>query len=134
MKAAFFLLWCLALACPAFAAPPVEPDFVAVYEGESIGKSSTGRSFVLELTVTKQNESYSLTASMNDTNREAGMDHTSNSHWDWSGTGAVQGDCLAFTYDAPDAKPGKGILCGDRRGFILTLSGIKYRVRLTTHK
>ena len=89
---------------------------------------------MLKLGVTNQNGSYSLTASMNDTNREPGMDHTSNTHWDWSGTGTVQGDCLAFTYDSHDAEPGKGTLCRDRRDFILTLSGIKYRVRLTARE
>lgn len=135
MKAAFFALCCLTFAFfYACAAPSVQPSFVGTYRGESIHNSSTGRSIVLGLTITEQNGNYSLTASMNDTNREDGMDHTSNTHWRWSGTGTVHNDRLTFRFDSGDAELGGGTLRRDRSGFILMLDRVEYRLRLSRHE
>jgi len=115
----------------ACAAPRARTDFVGTYEGASFGKSETGQSLVLHLDVTKTDEMYSLVASMNDINREEGMDHTSNSHWHWTGKGAVRQESLDFTYDSGDAQPGKGTFRRDRAGLILTLDGIQYRLHVS---
>ena len=99
VKTIFLLFGCFTLTLFwAGAATPPLSDFVGTYEGASPGRSSTGRSFVLQLDVTKQNGAYSLSAEMNDTNREEGMDHTSNTHWRWVGTGSVRNDVRLHIY------------------------------------
>jgi hypothetical protein len=66
---------------------------------------------------------------MNDTNREAGMDHTSNTHWRWTGTGAVHEGTLKFKYDSGDAELANGTLRRDKAGFTLMLGSTQYRLR-----
>ncbi|HVF70881.1 MAG TPA: hypothetical protein VM940_04670 [Chthoniobacterales bacterium] len=114
-------------------APPAQTDLVGTYEGASIRKSPTGQSLVLQLDVTKRDGVYSLAASMNDTNREEGMDHTSNTHWQWTGTGTVRNDRLTFKYDSGDAELGRGTLRRDGAAFILTLGRVRYRLHLSKH-
>ena len=123
-----FLLTSLFSAC---AAPPAQTDFVGTYQGASIRKSPTGQSLVLQLDVTKRNGVYSLVGSMNDTNREEGMDHTSNTHWQWTGTGAVDHESLNFRFDSFDAELGRGTLRRDGAGLTLTLNGVQYRLHLS---
>jgi hypothetical protein len=111
-------------------APPAPTDLVGTYEGASIRKSATGQSLVLQLDVTKRDGVYSLAAFMNDTNREEGMDHTSNTRWQWTGTGTVRNDRLTFKYDAGDAEVGSGTLRRAGAAFILTLGQVQYRLHL----
>ena len=113
----------------ACAAPPARTDFVGTYEGASIRKDPTGQSFVLELDVTKRNGVYSLAGSMNDTNREEGMDRTSNTHWQWTGTGAVRDGSLIFTYASRGDDRRNGTLRRDGAGFTLTLDRVQYRLK-----
>ena len=115
----------------ACAAPPARTDFVGTYEGASIRKSPTGQSLVIELAVTKRNGGYSLAGAMNDTNREAGMDHTSNTRWQWTGTGAVRDGSLRFTYASRGDDRRSGTLRRDAAGLTLTLDRVRYRLHLS---
>jgi hypothetical protein len=134
VKTIFLLFGCFTLTLFwAGAATPPLSDFVGTYEGASPGRSSTGRSFVLQLDVTKQNGAYSLSAEMNDTNREEGMDHTSNTHWRWTGTGSVRNDVLVFTFTSTGDQSRQGSIRRDHSEFILTLDRIRYRLQFSKH-
>ena len=102
---------------------------VGSFEGEVVESSSSGRSFVVCLRVIEQGGVYSLSALMNDTNREPGMDHTSNTHWRWTGSGSVRGSMLAFMFSSPDAPPEQGSLQQTRKGVTLKLGTVRYRMK-----
>ena len=113
-KLLLFLFITLFSAC---VSPPAQTDYVGSYEGASIHKSKEGQSLVLQLDVTNSSGAYSLVGSMNDTNREEGMDHTSNTRWQWSGKGIVHEGCLRFKYRSHGAERENGTLRRDNVGF-----------------
>ena len=104
-------------------------NVVGSYSGESVGGGATGRSYVLRLDVMEADGVYSLAAEMNDTNREEGMDHTSNTHWRWSGRGHLQSGVLVFTFSSPDAAPEKGSMRLKGKEVSLHLGNIRYRLK-----
>ena len=121
-----FLMVTLAAEC---APTPQSRDFVGTYEGGSLGKNTTGRSFILQLDISVEKEAYSLSAEMNDTNREEGMDHTSNSHWNWTGLGGIHDGILVFTFNSPEGGQRNGSIRRERAGLTLKLDGVRYRIR-----
>lgn len=107
--------------------PPLPSNFSGSYAGSAVHNSNPyGESLVEGLEITQQASDYSLDADMNDTNREPGMDHTSNTRWQWTGTGSVQGDALAFTYSSAGGDHGNGSLRQKNTALLLTLNGIQY--------
>jgi hypothetical protein len=127
-KAAFTALCvCLAGAVVTLAATPER--FVGSFAGAAVRADPFGKSFVVCLEVTERGGTYSLAALMNDTNREPGMNHTSNSHWRWTGSGAIRGSALEFTFSSADTPPEKGSLRTTRSGILLKLGGVQYRLK-----
>lgn len=125
-----FLSVFFAIAAGAWAhAAPIE-SFVGSFDGESLRAAPSGQSFVVCLRIVEKAGSYSLSALMNDTNWEQGMDHTSNSHWRWTGSGSIQRGRLIFMFSSPgDMAPEKGSLQKIRGGFLLKLGTIRSRVQ-----
>ena len=132
MSTRFFVLCSFLL--PLFfvhAAPPPRTDFVGTYEGVSLRKSLAGQSFIVELNITQRDGIYSLDCHMNDTNREEGMDRTSNTRSHWTGTGSMDHGSLNFTFKSDFGEPSKGTLRRDGGVLILTLGGVRYRVHFS---
>lgn len=130
VKTTFLLLNGTTLLLLAACSTPVRPvGFAGSYQGAAIHSSNPyGESLVEGLDVTERAGSYSLEGYMNDTNREPGMDHTSNTRWQWNGTGTVQGDSLAFSYSSAIGERGTGSLRQERTGFLLTLDQNQYQL------
>jgi hypothetical protein len=126
-RISFSMLFTMTAAAFADAAPA--ENFVGSFEGESLGAHSSGQSFVICLRVTEQAGTYSLFALMNDTNWESGMDHTSNTHWRWTGSGSIQRGILIFIFSSPHTPPEKGSLQRTRRGLLLKLGTVQYRIQ-----
>jgi hypothetical protein len=106
------------------------PDiFVGAYEGPAITDSDPyARSSVESLEITREGAAYSLSGYMNETNREPGMENTSDTRWEWSGTGLARGNSLEFTYSTPDDQHGAGSLIPKRGGLLLTLDSTHYQL------
>jgi hypothetical protein len=127
-KAAFIAL-CLLLGISLVAAAATPNHLVGSFAGASVRSDPAGQSFVVCLEVIERAGTYSLTAFMNDTNREPGMDHTSNSHWRWMGSGAMRGSALEFTFSSAGTAPEKGSLRRTRAGMLLKLGAVQYRIK-----
>lgn len=127
-KAAFSVL-CVCLAVSVVAGAETPERFVGSFAGASLRADPFGRSFVVCLEVSERAGTYSLAAVMNDTNREPGMDHTSNTHWRWTGSGAIRGSALEFTFSSADTPLEKGSLRRTRAGLLLKLGRIQYRMK-----
>jgi hypothetical protein len=127
-KTAFIAL-CLCLAVSAVAVAATPDPFVGSFAGASVRSDPSGQSFVVCLEVIERAGTYSLVAVMNDTNREPGMDHTSNSHWRWTGSGAIRGSALEFTFSSAGTHPEKGSLRRTRAGMLLKLGPVQYRIK-----
>ena len=127
-KTAFIAL-CLYLAVSVVAVAATPDHFVGSFAGASVRSDSSGRSFVVCLEVSERAGTYSLVAFMNDTNREPGMDHTSNTHWHWTGSGAIRGSALEFTFSSAAPVPEKGSLRRTRAGMLLKLGAVQYRIK-----
>lgn len=54
-------------------------------------------SVVEDLQITVEADTYGLHGTMNVTNREPGMDHTSNTFWSWTGDGRLVDGVINFT-------------------------------------
>ena len=130
MKAALRHFISAALLLAACSTTPQPVDFAGRYRGAATDRSYPyGESLVEELEISDKAGSYSLTGFMNDTNREPGMDHTSNTRWHWTGTGATRGDALQFTYSDAQGSGGTGSLRQERTGLVLTLDRTQYRLQ-----
>jgi hypothetical protein len=114
------LLW--SAAC---STPERQVSLKGSYTGS--GLKDDGYSLVEGLEVTEIKGQSRLTAYMNDTNQEAGMDQISNSRSLWTGQGSMRGDSLVFVYKA-NGVDRKGSLEANRSGFLLTLDGRRYQL------
>lgn len=123
MRTTILLLACATLLLLAACSTPARPiSFAGSYAEAAIQSSHHyGESLVEGLDVVEQVGGYSLEGYMNDTNREPGMDHTSSTRWQWTGTGTVRDDSLAFNYSSTIGERSTGFLRQGRGGFLLTL-------------
>jgi hypothetical protein len=98
------------------------------------GPGSLGtHSVVEELQVALEGDNYRLTATMNITNREDGMDRTSNTFWTWTGEGRLVRGRIQFTYEARfvggGLESGRGSFRASKGKYVLELDGSKHTVR-----
>jgi hypothetical protein len=117
------------LMLPACTAGRATLTFAGKYAGAAVSDTNPdGDSLVEGLEIREKAGQFALTGYMNATNREEGMEHTSNSRWSWSGTGAVVGDVLKFTYSSTLEERGSGSLRHGRDGLLLRLDDGEYRL------
>ena len=77
--------------------------------------------------MTLDGDIYKLSAHMNVTNREGGMDHTLNTFWRWSGEGRLVGSVIRFTYEMSfagvDKEMGRGSFRRSGSRYIVEVDG-----------
>lgn len=127
------LLTCVTLFLLAACSTSTRPvSFAGSYTGAAIRNSDQYGELLIEgLDIAEREGSFLLEGYMNATNREPGMDHTSNTRWLWTGKGTVRGGSLSFTYSGNTGEQGTGFLRPRRAGFLLTLDGNEYLLHRT---
>ena len=129
-----FLL--LASCVSAYAAAP-NANLLGTFASRRPPPNAYGTHGLVEhLEVTLDGDLYKLSAYMNVTNREGGMEHTSNTFWRWSGEGRLVGNVIRFTYEASfggdDKETGRGSFRRSGSRYIVEVDGAKYTVRRKT--
>ncbi|HWB61361.1 MAG TPA: hypothetical protein VG733_17900 [Chthoniobacteraceae bacterium] len=108
--------------------------YTGTYEGSLIHNDNPYGDLLIEgMQITAGTDGVcTLEGVINATNREEGMDHTSNTRNHWEGTGAIHDGVLQFsyvvTYGGDESEKGTGSLQKQGKEYILIFDGDKFRL------